>query len=59
MFLVFSFWNTTALTRIGLCMISVNVVLLWPQSCIIKRYCEKRFVSKYLATIGIDFGVTR
>ncbi|NXL98542.1 DJC27 protein, partial [Tyrannus savana] len=28
------------------------------QSCIIKRYCEKRFVSKYLATIGIDYGVT-
>lgn len=29
------------------------------QSCIIKRYCEKRFVAKYLATIGIDYGVTR
>jgi DnaJ family protein C protein 27 len=29
------------------------------KSCIIKRYCEKRFVSKYLATIGIDYGVTR
>ncbi|XP_017748870.1 dnaJ homolog subfamily C member 27 isoform X2 [Rhinopithecus roxellana] len=28
-------------------------------SCIIKRYCEKRFVSKYLATIGIDYGVTK
>uniref|UniRef100_A0A2K5Y6R0 DnaJ heat shock protein family (Hsp40) member C27 n=1 Tax=Mandrillus leucophaeus TaxID=9568 RepID=A0A2K5Y6R0_MANLE len=28
------------------------------KSCIIKRYCEKRFVSKYLATIGIDYGVT-
>ncbi|KAF0046331.1 hypothetical protein F2P81_002860 [Scophthalmus maximus] len=28
-----------------------------PQSCIIKRYCEKRFVPKYLATIGIDYGV--
>uniref|UniRef100_G1QAE7 DnaJ homolog subfamily C member 27 n=1 Tax=Myotis lucifugus TaxID=59463 RepID=G1QAE7_MYOLU len=27
--------------------------------CIIKRYCEKRFVSKYLATIGIDYGVTK
>uniref|UniRef100_A0A3Q2NPU4 DnaJ (Hsp40) homolog, subfamily C, member 27 n=1 Tax=Fundulus heteroclitus TaxID=8078 RepID=A0A3Q2NPU4_FUNHE len=27
-------------------------------SCIIKRYCEKRFVPKYLATIGIDYGVT-
>lgn len=29
------------------------------QSCIIKRYCEKRFVPKYLATIGIDYGVTK
>lgn len=28
------------------------------QSCLIKRYCEKRFVSKYMATLGIDFGVT-
>uniref|UniRef100_A0A2K5IJW8 DnaJ homolog subfamily C member 27 n=1 Tax=Colobus angolensis palliatus TaxID=336983 RepID=A0A2K5IJW8_COLAP len=28
-------------------------------SCIIKRYHEKRFVSKYLATIGIDYGVTK
>ncbi|XP_068792836.1 dnaJ homolog subfamily C member 27 isoform X2 [Struthio camelus] len=28
-------------------------------SCIIKRYCEKRFVPKYLATIGIDYGVTK
>uniref|UniRef100_A0A3Q3ICN6 J domain-containing protein n=1 Tax=Monopterus albus TaxID=43700 RepID=A0A3Q3ICN6_MONAL len=27
------------------------------KSCIIKRYCEKRFVPKYLATIGIDYGV--
>ena len=29
------------------------------QSCLIKRYCEKRFISKYMATLGIDFGVTR
>ncbi|CAH1772837.1 unnamed protein product [Owenia fusiformis] len=29
------------------------------KSCIIKRYCEKRFVNKYLATIGIDYGVTK
>ncbi|KAK3088902.1 hypothetical protein FSP39_025243 [Pinctada imbricata] len=29
------------------------------KSCIIKRYCEKRFVHKYLTTIGIDYGVTR
>ncbi|CAF1047930.1 unnamed protein product [Adineta ricciae] len=29
------------------------------KSCLIKRYCEKRFVPKYMATIGIDYGVTR
>lgn len=29
------------------------------KSCIIKRYCEKRFVQKYMATIGIDYGVTK
>ncbi|CAG5134922.1 unnamed protein product [Candidula unifasciata] len=29
------------------------------KSCIIKRYCEKRFVNKYLATIGIDYGVNK
>lgn len=29
------------------------------KSCLIKRYCEKRFVDKYLATIGIDYGVTK
>jgi len=29
------------------------------KSCLIKRYCEKRFISKYLPTIGVDFGVTK
>jgi DnaJ homolog subfamily C member 27 len=29
------------------------------KSCIIKRYCEKRFIPKYLQTIGIDYGVTK
>lgn len=29
------------------------------KSCVIKRYCEKRFVSKYSATIGIDYGATK
>ncbi|CAF3324327.1 unnamed protein product [Rotaria sp. Silwood2] len=29
------------------------------KSCLIKRYCEKRFIPKYMATIGIDYGVTR
>lgn len=36
-----------------------SCVLLALQSCIIKRYCEKRFVSKYMTTIGIDYGVTK
>jgi len=29
------------------------------KSCLIKRYCEKRFVSKYMPTVGIDYGATR
>ena len=27
------------------------------KSCLIKRYCESKFVSKYIPTIGIDYGV--
>eukprot|EP01041_Mallomonas_annulata_P007745 gene7746-15843_t len=27
------------------------------KSCLIKRYCEERFISKYIATIGVDYGV--
>ena len=27
------------------------------KSCLIKRHCEERFVTKHIATIGIDFGV--
>src|SRR5690348_15129636 len=27
------------------------------KSCLIKRYCEERFVTKYISTIGIDYGV--
>jgi DnaJ family protein C protein 27 len=27
------------------------------KSCLIKRYCEGRFVQKYITTIGIDYGV--
>ena len=27
------------------------------KSCLIKRFCEDKFVSKHIATIGIDFGV--
>ncbi|KAG5510587.1 hypothetical protein JKF63_06884 [Porcisia hertigi] len=29
------------------------------KSCFIKRYCEGRFVTKYIPTIGIDFGVKK
>lgn len=29
------------------------------KSCIIKRYCEERFIPKYICTIGIDYGVKR
>ncbi len=29
------------------------------KSCIIKRYCEKRFVARHNPTIGIDYGATR
>merc|ERR1719324_638950 len=27
------------------------------KSCIIKRYCEEQFVTRYISTIGVDFGV--
>ncbi|CCD15657.1 unnamed protein product [Trypanosoma congolense IL3000] len=27
------------------------------KSCLVKQYCEGRFVSKYIPTIGIDYGV--
>lgn len=27
------------------------------KSCLIKRYCEDKFVSKYISTIGVDYGV--
>jgi DnaJ family protein C protein 27 len=27
------------------------------KSCLIKRYCEGRFVQKYISTIGVDYGV--
>ena len=27
------------------------------KSCLVKRYCEEKFVSKYISTIGVDFGV--
>lgn len=27
------------------------------KSCLIKRFCEDRFVTKYITTIGVDYGV--
>ena len=27
------------------------------KSCLIKRFCEERFVTKYIPTIGVDYGV--
>ena len=27
------------------------------KSCLVKRFCEERFVPKYISTIGIDYGV--
>lgn len=29
------------------------------KSCLIKRYCEERFINKYIGTIGIDYGVKK
>lgn len=29
------------------------------KSCIIKRYCEGRFVNRYISTIGVDYGVKK
>jgi len=29
------------------------------KSCVIKRYCEERFVPRYIGTIGIDYGVKK
>ena len=27
------------------------------KSCLIKRYCESKFVARYIPTIGVDYGV--
>jgi len=29
------------------------------KSCLIKRYCEGRFVQRYITTIGVDYGVKK
>ena len=29
------------------------------KSCLIKRYCEEKFVERYISTIGIDYGVKK
>lgn len=39
----------------------IKVISMGPgavgKSCLVKRYCEERFISKYIATIGVDYGV--
>ena len=29
------------------------------KSCLIKKYCEEKFVERYICTIGIDYGVKK
>ena len=29
------------------------------KSCLVKRFCEERFIPKYISTIGVDYGVKR
>jgi DnaJ family protein C protein 27 len=29
------------------------------KSCLIKRYCEGRFIQRYITTIGVDYGVKK
>lgn len=48
-----------AIKHSGTCTCNVLHAHTHTQSCLIKRYCEKRFVSKYMATLGIDFGVSK
>lgn len=42
-------------------LIRIKVLSLGSQgvgkSCMIKRYCEGRFVQRYISTVGIDYGV--
>ena len=45
-------------TQILLKLISVGDTKVG-KSCIIKRYCEGRFVQKYITTIGVDYGVKK
>lgn len=29
------------------------------KTCLIKRYCEERFVPRYVGTVGVDYGVKK
>ena len=29
------------------------------KSCLIKRYCEGRYINRYITTIGVDYGVKK
>lgn len=46
--------TTTPLRRIKVITLGSNAS---GKSCLIKRFCEERFVSKYIPTIGVDYGV--
>mmetsp|Transcript_34838 Transcript_34838/g.68334 ORF Transcript_34838/g.68334 Transcript_34838/m.68334 type:complete len:200 (-) Transcript_34838:103-702(-) len=41
--------------------VRIKIISMGPagsgKSCLIKRYCEEKFVPKYISTIGVDFGV--
>jgi DnaJ homolog subfamily C member 27 len=43
--------------------ISIKIISVGNQevgkSCIIKRYCEERFIKRYIPTIGVDYGVKK
>ena len=48
---------------LSVCLLACRILLISisqhhiGKSCLIKRYCEERFVTKYIATIGVDYGV--
>ena len=50
--------NNKTENRLSIKLISVGDVEVG-KSCLIKRYCEGSFVSDYITTIGIDYGVKK
>jgi DnaJ homolog subfamily C member 27 len=55
--------NTVPKTQAGSEHLSIKILSVGDpecgKSCIIKRYCEGRFVNKYISTIGVDYGVKK